>query len=275
MPELPEVEIVTRRLHQLIAGQTISRARLFRKGLAPEHTPRQFQGLLRAATIREVTRRGKHILAHLSNGRTLITHLRMTGRFFYLPEDADPTPHMHAAFWFAAGTKLLFDDQRHFGMMLVAPTDELDRVKPLVRLAPEPFSPAFTPESLHATLRRSRQPIKLALLDQTKVLGLGNIYAAEALHRAGIHPQLSADRLSKPRAGSLHREIVAVLGEAIANDVAFDGRYGDLDASYGRYETLARVYEREDQPCLACNTAIRRITQGGRSTYFCPRCQRR
>ncbi|MDX2032614.1 MAG: bifunctional DNA-formamidopyrimidine glycosylase/DNA-(apurinic or apyrimidinic site) lyase [Blastocatellia bacterium] len=275
MPELPEVEIVTRRLGQLIAGETIVDARLYRPGLSPENTPRQFRALLRAATVVEVARRGKHILAHLSNQRTLLTHLRMTGRFLFLDAAAEHTPHTHAALWFAGGKKLLFDDQRHFGLMMVVPTASLSGLKPLAKLAPEPFSDAFTPGYLLATLKRSAKEIKLVLLDQTRVVGLGNIYAAEALHRAKISPRLAANELSKPRAERLHREIQAVLAEAIANDAAFDAASGDLDTSYGRYETLARVYEREDLPCLDCGAVIRRIAQGGRSTWFCPRCQRR
>jgi formamidopyrimidine-DNA glycosylase len=275
MPELPEVELVARRLRSLIAGKTIVQARLYRAGLAPENTPRQFQSRLKAARVAEVGRRGKHILVHLASGCTLIVHLRMTGRFLYVAAEAEHTKHTHAAFWLDDGRKLLFDDQRHFGMMMIARTAELDRVKPLARLAPEPFSEAFTPDYLRETLARSRQAIKLALLDQTKVLGLGNIYASEALHRARIHPQLPAHQLSKARAASLHREIVQVLREAIANDAGFDADTGDLDASYGRYENLTRVYEREGQPCLECGMSVRRITQGGRSTYFCPGCQRR
>src|SRR5262245_13843881 len=275
MPELPEVEIVTRRLRQLIAGKTIVNACLYREGLSPENTPRQFRALLRGAEISEVDRRGKHILVHLSKGRTLITHLRMTGRFLYVDSDAEHTTHTHAAIWFEDCKKLLFDDQRHFGLMMVVRNEELSRVKYLAKLAPEPFSQEFSVDYLWETLRRSKQPIKLALLDQTKVVGLGNIYASEALHRAGINPRLPANRLSKPRTTTLHREIVAVLNDAIANDAAFDAESGDLDTSYGRYETVVRVYERENQPCITCSTSIRKITQGARSTYYCPRCQRR
>ncbi|MGH9937439.1 MAG: bifunctional DNA-formamidopyrimidine glycosylase/DNA-(apurinic or apyrimidinic site) lyase [Blastocatellia bacterium] len=273
MPELPEVEIVTRRLRKLIVGKTIIKARLIRAGLAPENSPRQFAVSLRGARIDEVARRGKHILAHLSNQRTLITHLRMTGRFIYLDQDAEHTTHTHAALWLDGGKKLLFDDQRHFGLMMVARTIELDRVKYLSKLAPEPFSQEFSPEYLHDTLKRSSQQIKLALLDQTKVVGLGNIYASEALHRAKIDPRLPAKRLSKPRIVSLRKEILAVLGEAIANDNQFET--GDLDTSYGRYDQVARVYEREGRPCPVCNALIRRFTQGARSTYYCPRCQSR
>jgi formamidopyrimidine-DNA glycosylase len=199
----------------------------------------------------------------------------MTGRFLYLDQDAGNTPHTHAELWLDDGKKLLFDDQRHFGLMMVARSEELDRVKYLSKLAPEPFSPENSPEYLHRTLKRSSQQIKLALLDQTKVLGLGNIYASEALHRAKIDPRLPAKMLSKPRIASLREEILAVLDEAIANDNGFDVKTGDLDSSYGRYDQVTRVYEREGLPCPVCGAPIRRITQGGRSTYYCPRCQRR
>lgn len=275
MPELPEVEIVTRRLSKLIVGKTIIKAQLIRAGLSPENSPRQFASWLKGARVDEVTRRGKHILAHLSNNRTLITHLRMTGRFIYLDEAAEHTPHTHALLWLDCGKKLLFDDQRHFGLMMVARTADLDRVKHLNKLAPEPFGPEFTPEYLQQTLKRSSQPIKLALLDQTKVVGLGNIYASEALYRAKINPRLAAKLISKPRIASLHREILSILVEAIDNDAEFDVEKGDLDASYGGYDRVARVYEREGQPCPVCRAPIRRLTQGARSTYYCPKCQRR
>jgi formamidopyrimidine-DNA glycosylase len=275
MPELPEVEIVTRRLRALVAGKTIVKARLIRAGLAPENTQRQFAAALTGARFDEVTRRGKHILAHLSNRRTLITHLRMTGRFIYLDQDAEHTPHTHAVLWLDDGKKLLFDDQRHFGLMIVARTTQLDRVKHLNKLAPEPFSCEFSPEYLCDTLKRSSQPIKLALLDQTKVVGLGNIYASEALHRAKVNPRLPAKKLSRMRIDTLHREILSVLAQAIANDSQFDVETGDLDASYGRYDELTRVYEREGQPCPSCGAPIRRFTQGARSTYYCPHCQKR
>jgi formamidopyrimidine-DNA glycosylase len=275
MPELPEVEIVSRRLRDLIGGKSVVKARLIRPGLAPENPPRQFAARLRGSRIVDVTRRGKNILTHLSNSRTLVTHLRMTGRFIYLDKDAEDTPHTHAVFWLDDGKKLLFDDQRHFGMMAVVDTAGLGQLKYLSKLAPEPLSEEFSAEYLLLTLKRSSQQVKLALLDQTKVVGLGNIYAAEALHRAGINPRLPANQISKTRAELLHREIIAVLGEAIGNDQEYDAETGDLDTSYGRYGAIVRVYEREGLPCLRCQTPIRRFTQGARSTYYCPGCQRR
>lgn len=277
MPELPEVEMVARHLRALIAGRTIAKARLLRAGLAPENSARQFAAWLKNARVEEVTRRGKHILANLSNRKTWITHLRMTGRFVHMDADEMPPPHTHAAFWLDNGRKLLFADQRHFGMMMVVKTLELDSVSHLSKLAPEPFDPAFTAGYLHDALKRSKQAIKLFLLDQTRVVGLGNIYAAEALHRAKINPQLPANQLSKSRTEALHREVVAVLTEAIEAGSALEtdprevyGRYGD-----GASEDSWLVYEREGLPCLNCGSAIRRLAQGGRSTYFCPRCQKR
>ncbi|MGE0885569.1 MAG: bifunctional DNA-formamidopyrimidine glycosylase/DNA-(apurinic or apyrimidinic site) lyase [Blastocatellales bacterium] len=277
MPELPEVEMVARHLRALIAGRTFVKAQLLRAGLAPDNPPRQFAQWLKNARVEEVGRRGKHILAHLSNGRTWITHLRMTGRFVHLANDEKHPPHTHAIFWLDNGRKLLFADQRHFGMMMLVGRDKLGEVEHLRKLAPEPFDPAFTADYLFEALKRSKQAIKLFLLDQTRVVGLGNIYAAEALHRAKINPQLPACNLSKPRAKLLHREIVAVLAEAIEAGSTLEtdprevyGRYGD-----GAYEDSWRVYEREGLPCLNCGSPIRRLAQGGRSTYFCPRCQSR
>jgi formamidopyrimidine-DNA glycosylase len=275
MPELPEVEMVVRHLRALISGRTITKAQLLRAALAPENPPRQFARWLKGARVEEVTRRGKHILAHLSNGRTWITHLRMTGRFVYGGPDDEPPPHTHAVFWMDEGRKLMFADQRHFGMMMVVQRGELENVSHLSKLAPEPFDDAFTAAYLHDTLKRSKQAIKLFLLDQTRVVGLGNIYAAEALHRARISPRLVASKLSRPRAEILYREIVSVLNEAIEAGSTLEtdprevyGRYGD-----GAYEASWHVYEREGLPCLTCGAAIRRLAQGGRSTYYCPRCQ--
>jgi formamidopyrimidine-DNA glycosylase len=277
MPELPEVEMVARHLRSLITGRTILKAQLLRPGLAPENSPRQFAAVLRQAAVDDVGRRGKHILIHLSNARTLIVHLRMTGRFLYLNEGAVNPKHTHALFLLDNQKKLAFIDQRHFGMMLIARTAELGQVKPLKKLAPEPFSAEFTPAYLYDTLQQSDQPIKLLLLDQTKVLGLGNIYAAEALHRAGINPKLPARRLSGPRAAVLHREILSILTEAIASNSTLNTDPKEIDASYtsGLYESLTRVYEREGRPCYTCSTPIRRFMQGARSTWYCPKCQRR
>lgn len=277
MPELPEVEMVARHLRALVVGRTIQRAQLLWPRTAPEQTVRQFAARLKSARIETVGRRGKYILVHLHNGRTLLVHLRMTGRFFYLDQQEVVPLHTRAVFQLDNAKQLLFHDVRKFGKLHLALTTRLHESVQLAPLAPEPFSEEFSPDYLFDTLRASAQQIKLALLDQTKVLGLGNIYAAEALHRAGVNPKLAAHKLSKPRAALLHQEIVNVLNEAIANESTLNTDPEALDASYtgGTYEAMTRVYEREGLPCKACSTLIRRIVQGQRSTYFCPQCQRR
>ncbi len=277
MPELPEVEIVTRHLRTLLTNRTITKAQLLLPKLAAENSPRQFAAGLRNAKCETVARRGKHILMHFANAKTLVAHLRMTGRFLYLDAAAENPKHTHAQFWLDNDKKLIFVDPRQFGTMHLVATAEVFVTKALSKLAPEPFGEEFTPKYLHATLKRSRQPIKLTLLDQTKVLGLGNIYASEALHRAKIHPQMSPHKLSLPRTKILQQEIIAVLNEAIANNSTMNMNPEELDGSYagGVYESMTMVYEREGLPCLTCQTAILRFTQSGRSTYYCPTCQKR
>lgn len=271
--------MVVRHLRRLLAGRRIDEARLLRPRLAPDLTPRQFAARLNAASIDEVARRGKHILVQLSNGRTWITHLRMSGRFLLFAAGSDPAdeppPFIHATFRLDDGSRLVFTDQRHFGLMMIVRTAELGAVESLRRLGPEPFAPEFTADYLAGVCEKSRQAIKLLLLDQSKVVGLGNIYAAEALHRAGIDPRLASARLTRPRIARLHEEILLVLGEAIEVGSTLNTDPREVYGRYGRgaFEENWRVYDREGSPCLTCGEPVRRFTQGGRSTYYCAVCQ--
>jgi formamidopyrimidine-DNA glycosylase len=276
MPELPEVELVARSLSRLITGRRILRAKLLRAKLAPASPPAVFARLLRGARIEEVGRRGKHILTHLERGRVLITHLRMTGRFLYLPMNAPLPKHTHALFHLDDDRQLVFTDQRHFGMMKVVRADELDETRELRQLAPEPFSEEFTPGYLHGALSRSRRTLKETLLDQKRVLGLGNIYAAEVMFLARVNPSIVAATFARKRIPRLHRAIQDVLAEALAHGSTMNVDPEDIDGSYygGGFKGHWRVYDREGEPCLKCRARIRRITHAGRSTFFCPRCQR-
>ena len=277
MPELPEVELVARALDRLVRGRRFSSAELLRPRLAPENTPEEFSAGLGGARVREVGRRGKHILLHLDNARTLLVHLRMTGRFLLLPEGRDLPRHTHALFALDDGRRLAFTDQRHFGLMKLVHAAELTLTKELRRLAPEPLSEEFTTDYLASALARSRRTLKETLLDQTKVTGLGNIYAAEALFIARANPFTVSADFSRRRVPRLHEAIRQVLGEAIAHGSTMNVDPEDIDSSYygGAYEGRWRVYDREGEPCPKCRDPIRRVTHAGRSTYFCPRCQRR
>lgn len=277
MPELPEVELVARALDKLVKGRAILRAKLLRPALAPDTSPRQFAAILRNARVETAGRRGKHLLLWLDNGFVLITHLRMTGRFLSLPANAPVPKHTHAVFEMDDGRRLVFTDQRHFGMMKLVAQAELLQAKELKALAPEPFSDEFSPAYLHAALCRSRRSLKETLLDQRRVTGLGNIYAAEALFVARVNPFIKACELSARRAPRLHSAIREILMEAIAHGSTMNVDPENIEGSYygGGYEGRWRVYDREGEQCPACRASIRRVTQAGRSTYFCPRCQRR
>jgi len=277
MPELPEVETVVRSLQRLIAKRKILDAGLIRPRLAPDTEPLIFSGLLKGASINFVHRRGKHILFDLDHGRTLITHLRMSGRFMLLTaNDVDPR-FTHAVFFLDDETRLLFQDQRHFGYMKIVDTANLHDAKELRSLAPEPFSDEFSLKYFRQSLKSSKRPVKEFLLDQTKVCGLGNIYASEAMFLARVDPREPANSISKRKTSALYQVIRAVLLEAVELGAAREINPENIGGSiYGiESEPNWLVYDRENLPCLKCSRPIARLKQAGRSTYFCTKCQRK
>jgi formamidopyrimidine-DNA glycosylase len=277
MPELPEVEIISRSIDGLVRGRTIVSAELRRARLAPHTTPDLFAEQLRGATIDRIHRRGKHILFELDNGKTLIVHLRMSGRFSILNGKSQDPKFTHAVFYFDDEERLVFDDQRHFGLMKVVPTAELYDAKELKKLAPEPFSDEFSIAYLASSLKSSKRSLKEFLIDQTKVCGLGNIYACEAMFAAGVNPRKAAFRLTKPSIARLHDSIRVVLEQAISHAGGREVDRENLEGSYfsGANDAGWYVYDREKEPCTVCEMPILRVKQGSRSTYFCRRCQRR
>ena len=277
MPELPEVELVARALDRLISSRRIIMAKLLHPAIAPETTPRGFARSLRGRQVEGVGRRGKLIVFAFAGGPFLLTHLRMTGRFLMLPPEAQLPKHTHAVFYLDDERRLVFNDQRRFGRMRVVRAEELPYVRQLRTLAPEPFSSEFTPAYLRDVFARTRRALKEVLLDQTKVTGLGNIYAAEAMFMACVHPQTQAARLAPRHLPRLHSAIIQVLDESLAHGSTLNVDPEDIEGSYygGGYQRRWRVYDRAGEPCHNCGTAIRRIVQANRSTYFCPRCQRK
>jgi formamidopyrimidine-DNA glycosylase len=302
MPELPEVEHVVRALRRVVVGRRIVATEINLSKLISPTSPSAFKRKIKASTISGVSRRGKFILIELdrdvalpygrasdtSGGRecqkparqqglVLVVHLRMTGKFLYLSADDALPKHARAIFYLDNDRRLVFSDQRKFGVMRLVARSRLSKTKGISELAPEPWSDDFSPGYLKATLARSRRTLKTLLLDQTKVLGLGNIYAAEALFRAGINPFKTSTELSTKRVARLHAAILDVLRDAITDSSTSRVDLEQPDGfSYGEaFERFWQVYEREGEPCVKCGARIRRMTQGGRSTYWCPRCQRR
>jgi formamidopyrimidine-DNA glycosylase len=300
VPELPEVEHVVRALRRAVIGRRIVASEIRLPKLIGSNSPAQFNRKLKNSSITGISRRGKFILIELASGvavsdgqadkssagilpakRTqsaqslvLVVHLRMTGKFLYLNADDELPKHAHAIFYLDNDKRLVFRDQRQFGVMRLVRASRLHKTKGITELAPEPFEKDFNVAYLREVLSRSRRSLKTLLLDQTKVLGLGNIYAAEALFRAGINPFQPASELSSRRIARLYEAIREVLEFAIGHikgSVRLEEGF-----SYGEaFERFWQVYEREGEPCVKCGAKIRRATHGGRSTYWCPRCQRR
>lgn len=277
MPELPEVEIVARSLNAIVSNRRIILSDLLRPRLAPDNSPDEFSRNLDGSLINFVHRRGKHVLFDLDNGRTLITHLRMSGKFMLLGSATADPKFTHAVLHFEDGERLVFQDQRHFGLMKIVHTNQLNDAKEIKKLAPEPLSDEFSYEYLRSTLQTSRRSLKEFLLDQTKVCGLGNIYASEAMFLSRANPRILASRLSKPKTAALFENIRLVLSDAIALGSSMPIVPHDIGGSiYGNgSEWKWRVYDREDELCISCESPIIRIVQAGRSTYFCRVCQRR
>jgi formamidopyrimidine-DNA glycosylase len=263
MPELPEVEAVRRKLEREVVGARIVRARMLRR---PD---RRLLSAARGKRINAVERRAKNLLIRLSGDGVIRVHLRMTGNLYAVPDHRFLPATARAWFELDDLRGLVFDDPRALGRMTFHRTEELNAL--LADLGPEPLGDGFSVEQFREIASRSRQPAKLFLLDQTKVAGLGNIYAAEVLHRAGIHPGRPMHRISRQRLTRMHSEIVAVLDIAVQSACrAYSG-----PGSYNSEENFpVAVYGREGQECPACRREVRRIPQGGRSTYYCPGCQR-
>ena len=276
MPELPEVETVRRGLQPALEGQVLSDVVQRRPDLRfpfPARMPER----LRGRTVRHVGRRAKYILIELDDGQVLILHLGMSGRMTIHQGDIPPPGrHDHLDFVAASGTVVRFNDARRFGMADFAPGGDPAAHPMLAGLGPEPLGNAFSPETLNAALAGRRTPIKAALLDQRVVAGLGNIYACEALHRAGISPRRSAHTVPGARARRLVAAIREVLGAAIEAGGSSLRDYVQASGELGYFQHSWQAYGREGEKCprTGCAGTIRRITQSGRSTFFCAAHQR-
>jgi len=276
MPELPEVETVRLGLAAALEGRRLKRVEA-RRGDLRKPFPERFAARLAGRSVLSLRRRAKYLLLDLDHGETLIMHMGMSGRFTIHARNAPASgsgKHDHVLFETDEGVRIVFTDHRRFGLMTLAPTEELDAHPLFEGVGPEPLDDDFTPAVLSAALKGKRTPIKAALLDQRVVAGLGNIYVCEALFRARISPKRLAASVAGARAARLVPAIKAVLNEAIAAGGSSLRDYAKADGELGYFQHRFRVYGREKKPCPVCGKPIRRIVQAGRSTFFCAHCQK-
>lgn len=277
MPELPEVETVKRTLNAAIIGKRITGVEIFLPKLVLPLEVDDFKSKVLDSLITKVDRRGKYLLVYLSSGYTLVVSLRMTGRFVYVPanKELEVDKHTHLIFEFDDGSHLYFNDIRKFGTMHCTAQDCVDSSPEIAKLGPEPLESEFTQEWLRDNLKKRKRKIKQLLLDQTFIAGLGNIYADEVLFRGGIHPETIAKDLELEQIQSLYQAIIEVLTEAIANKGTTIKDYVDGEGQKGNYQWLLKVYGRKGKKCYNCNEEIESMKLGGRTSHFCPGCQRK
>ncbi len=291
MPELPEVETVKKGLQPALEGHVLARVAIRRGDLRVPFPPR-FAERLKGRRVQRLWRRAKYLLADLDKDETLIMHLGMSGRFTIHGAAAPARPgrfhnkapddgggegkHDHVVFETEEGTKIVFTDHRRFGLMLLEETGKVEQHPLFKGLGPEPLSADLTPAFLSAALKGKKTPIKSALLDQRVIAGLGNIYVCEALFRSKISPKRLAKTIPGERADRLVPAIKAVLKDAIAAGGSSLRDYAHADGELGYFQHHFAVYDREGQPCPGpgCKDVIKRIVQAGRSTFYCPSCQR-
>lgn len=273
---MPEVETVVRSLEQHLAGLTITAVDIYMHKVIRHPKPEIFEEEIIGKQVqKKLGRRGKYILLQLSEGLTLVVHLRMTGRLVYCEADTPLEKHTHVVFHLSNGKQLRFTDIRQFGRMNLLPTSQVSEMSGIKDLGPEPLDTSFTREFLKKELRRRRTRVKSLLLDQSFIAGLGNIYADEALFRAKVHPERLAADLSPREVSGLHKSIVEVISGGIQHRGTTFRDYVDGEGRSGSFQYHLKVYNREGLPCSNCGKPIERIKVGGRSSYHCPYCQKK
>jgi formamidopyrimidine-DNA glycosylase len=277
MPELPEVELVCRALAKVLRGRSIVAAKVSLPRIVRPDRPSKFARILRNVPVGPIARRAKHILIPVGEADILVAHLGMTGRFVLLAPDDSLPVHTHAVFYLDNERRLVFSDPRQFGHLGLVAVNKLSDYPPLKGLGPEPLSREFDSEYLHGAFATTRRALKEVLLDQRKVAGLGNIYAAEAMFIARINPFIPANSLGRKRLEHLQTAIKLILNESISHGSTMNVDPEGVESAYfsGGFNGRWRVYDREGFPCSKCGATVRRVFQAGRSTYYCPRCQKR
>lgn len=274
MPELPEVETVCRGLRRHIIGRTITEVVVRSDSVIHDQTmsAEVFVARVKGRTVCEVKRRGKYILLKLDE-IWLICHLRMTGKLLFQSATEQPTKHDHVIFYLDDGNALFYEDVRRFGGFHLRAEDVMT-TEPISKLGPEPLEEAFCAEYLFESTRKRKRSIKAHLLDQGIVAGIGNIYADEILFSAGVRPRKSAMRLSRVEAQAIVDASKHILSEAIIAGGSTIRDYVDSESREGTFQLSHQVYGRAGRPCKHCGTVLKCVAVGGRSSVYCPRCQK-
>ncbi|MCH2176352.1 MAG: bifunctional DNA-formamidopyrimidine glycosylase/DNA-(apurinic or apyrimidinic site) lyase [Lentisphaeria bacterium] len=274
MPELPEVETVFRALQPHVEGQTIQKA-LYRSPKLRHKLTTEDSDLLNNKTIQFLHRRAKYILIELGNHEGILLHLGMTGSMRIEDHAAPFQKHDHTCLFFENGKRMIFNDPRRFGIFKYWNKHTKTEVqKGLQKLAPEPFDDAFTINSFIEKSKKSTKPIKNFIMDSRYVVGVGNIYASESLFRSGIRPTRKANKCTRKSLTALHGNMIEVLREAIQLGGTSISDFRTVDGSEGKFTQNLFVYGLEGEPCRKCENLIKRIVQSGRSTFYCPNCQK-
>lgn len=272
MPELPEVETVRRELNQMVVNRKIIDIEVrYDKIIVGDVAT--FKKQLIGVTITDIGRRAKYLLFHFDNNLTMISHLRMEGKYQVRNNLSDFDKHVHVIFYLDNGTYLGYRDVRKFGRMQVVPHSEELKTKGLAKLGPEPLTAEYTYESLVDGLKRHKKNIKATLLDQQVVSGLGNIYVDEVLWMAKIHPEEPADKVTETQMKALYPAINQEIKTAISAGGTTIRSYLDANGHKGSFQLQLNVYGKEGTPCKRCGTTIKKIKVSGRGTHLCPHCQ--
>lgn len=272
MPEMPEVETVRRGLNSYVKGHEITHVEIRYNDLITGDV-NQFIEFVTGATITDVGRRAKFLLIHLDNGYTIVSHLRMEGKYRISADPNAIDKHSHAIFTLDNGQKMIYNDVRKFGRMQLWNTDDLKNNKSIQKLGPEPLSKEFTFETLKPRIMRHHKNIKIVLLDQSVMSGLGNIYVDEVLWKAKLHPETPANHLSDKDIQNIIELSNQEMEKAIASGGSTIRSYIDASGHKGNMQNSLKVYGKEGTPCPRCGTEIVKIKVGGRGTHFCPHCQ--
>jgi formamidopyrimidine-DNA glycosylase len=274
VPELPEVETVVRDLRSAVAGRRIVRVDVLHAGVLRFPLPEAFVAGLSGARVEGVDRIGKFIFCRLDSGDELVVHLGMTGHLLVVPADAPLAPHTHVRIWLDDGRELRYDDARRFGRVLLGTRASLRAARVLPVLGVDPLTEGFTFAHLDGLLRSTTRMLKAALLDQGGVAGLGNIYVDEVCHLAGMRPTRRCHRLTRRERQAIHDAIPVILHRAIAARGSSIDDYRDVWNARGEAHERLQVYGRGGQPCFRCGAVLTRTVVAGRTTVYCPRCQR-